>query len=250
MTDPIEREDTDEVPLTERPERLEQPASPDAPDAHDPADAVVAPTDIETTVNMTGDLDSTVNLTGGTVVIPERDDATVTSEVTRAHLKGLLEALVFASDKPMKTGRARESGDRAGEASEGAARGAEGPSTRRAGCSSTRWRADGSSARTRVRAVRPRLDEAAPGEAHARADRDARDPRLPPADHPPRGRRHPRGRLRTGAEAPARTRPGSHPRQEGRAGAADACTARRRSFSSSSGSSRSAICRPCASSRS
>jgi segregation and condensation protein B len=61
----------------------------------------VAVSDVETTVNLTGDA-----LAG----LPARDDAgeandvrTVDAGVTRAHLKGLLEALVFASDRPIKS---------------------------------------------------------------------------------------------------------------------------------------------------
>jgi segregation and condensation protein B len=66
--------------------------------------------DPEATLNLTGqdlsasDIDSTVNLTGEDVPMPVRDDAAVANEVTRGHLKGLLEALVFASDKPIKSG--------------------------------------------------------------------------------------------------------------------------------------------------
>ena len=42
--------------------------------------------------------------------MPEtRDDAAVATEVTRGHLKGLLEALVFASDKPIKAGELAKS---------------------------------------------------------------------------------------------------------------------------------------------
>ena len=65
--------------------------------------------DPEATLNLTGedlrasDIDSTVNLTGEDVPVPVRDDAAVANEVTRGHLKGLLEALVFASDKPIKS---------------------------------------------------------------------------------------------------------------------------------------------------
>jgi segregation and condensation protein B len=90
----------EDAPLTERP----HPA-----DASDPTSAGMAAMDPEATVNLTGDFDATVNLTGGTVVIPERDDAAVTNEVTRGHLKGLLEALVFASDKPIKAGELAKS---------------------------------------------------------------------------------------------------------------------------------------------
>ena len=61
----------------------------------------------------------TVNLTGDLLDAPTRDDAAPTAsddaedaaagveearELTRAHLRGLLEALVFASDKPVKSG--------------------------------------------------------------------------------------------------------------------------------------------------
>jgi segregation and condensation protein B len=119
VTDPIEHEDdpekpprgdtdhgapssaVDEVPLTERPDRM---AEEHHPTDEDPTSEGIPEMDVETTVNMTGDLDATVNLTGGTVILNERDDATVASEVTRGHLKGLLEALVFASDKPIKAG--------------------------------------------------------------------------------------------------------------------------------------------------
>jgi segregation and condensation protein B len=123
VTDPIEHEDdpeksprgdtdhgappspVDEVPQTERPDRMAEPHSAD----EDPTSEGIPQMDVETTVNMTGDLDATVNLTGGTVVLNERDDATVASEVTRGHLKGLLEALVFASDKPIKAGELAKS---------------------------------------------------------------------------------------------------------------------------------------------
>jgi len=52
----------------------------------------------------------TVNLGGGELPFPERDDVAEDEaagveqarELSRAHLRGLLEALVFASDKPMK----------------------------------------------------------------------------------------------------------------------------------------------------
>src|SRR6202041_3871232 len=71
-------------------------------DASDPTGAGMSAVDPEETVNLTGDFDATVNLTGGTVLFPDRDDAAVANEVTRGHLKGLLEALVFASDKPIK----------------------------------------------------------------------------------------------------------------------------------------------------
>jgi segregation and condensation protein B len=63
--------------------------------------------DPEATVNLTGmdlDSDTTVNLKGEGAPAPERDDAVVASEVARGHLKGLVEALVFASDKPIKAG--------------------------------------------------------------------------------------------------------------------------------------------------
>ena len=58
----------------------------------------------EMAVNLTGDFDATVNLTGTAGLGSARDDAAVANEVTRGHLKGLLEALVFASDKPIKAG--------------------------------------------------------------------------------------------------------------------------------------------------
>jgi segregation and condensation protein B len=78
--------------------------------------------DPEMTVNLTGlDIDQTVNLTGGPAMParedvpveeagrdegdePARDDAAVAIDVARTHLKGLLEALIFASDKPIKAG--------------------------------------------------------------------------------------------------------------------------------------------------
>jgi segregation and condensation protein B len=109
VTDPSEREDTDhgkkaaaadEAPLTDRPpEGHEEPHPADAPD---PTGASIV--DPEATVNLTGDLDATVNLKGTPPNGHERDDEAVASEVTRNHLKGLLEALVFASDKPIKAG--------------------------------------------------------------------------------------------------------------------------------------------------
>jgi segregation and condensation protein B len=86
-----------EGPSTERPPESEQTAQ-------------GTRLDPEATLNLTGadlsasDIDSTVNLTGEDVPVPVRDDAAVASEVTRGHLKGLLEALVFASDKPIKSG--------------------------------------------------------------------------------------------------------------------------------------------------
>jgi segregation and condensation protein B len=43
------------------------------------------------------DLEATVNLTGETLPVPPRD-----ATLARSHLKGLLEALVFASDHPQK----------------------------------------------------------------------------------------------------------------------------------------------------
>jgi segregation and condensation protein B len=112
--DPIEREDTDhgvaphsgeDAPLTERPSA--SPA-PHPADANEPTGAGTS-LDPEATLNLTGDFDATVNLTGGTVAMPGRDDAAVTNEVTRGHLKGLLEALVFASDKPIKAGELAKS---------------------------------------------------------------------------------------------------------------------------------------------
>ena len=112
MTDPIEREDTDhgvaphsveEEPLTERPGEMNLP-HPGA-EAASPIGGGASRLDPEMTVNMTGDLDATVNLVGDTMHIPGRDDAedaAVANEVTRGHLKGLLEALIFASDRPIK----------------------------------------------------------------------------------------------------------------------------------------------------
>ena len=83
-------------------------------------------TDAEVTVNLTGDVteppdpEMTVNLTGELFDFPLRDDLEPAdgddagdsdaptpmdaSGVARAHLKGLIEALVFASDSPVKTG--------------------------------------------------------------------------------------------------------------------------------------------------
>jgi len=59
------------------------------------------------------DLETTLNLTGDGLDIPLRDDARdaqpdaeeagpSTGEISREHLKGLLEALIFASDKPIR----------------------------------------------------------------------------------------------------------------------------------------------------
>src|SRR6202034_2452827 len=64
--------------------------------------------DPEATVNLTGDFDATVNLTGPVVAMPARDEGAA-NEVTRGHLKGLLEALIFASDKPIKAGELAKS---------------------------------------------------------------------------------------------------------------------------------------------
>ena len=81
------------------------------------------PPDDEITLNLTGDIDATVNLSGGEVLLRERDDAALpptphdeeaaaapgepaeadkAGEVARTHLKGLLEALIFATDTPIK----------------------------------------------------------------------------------------------------------------------------------------------------
>ena len=97
---PLQRDDTDhgvdvEAPMTERPDK----EGSDPQELTSPGRQI----DPEATVNLTGDLDATVNMTGGELAVQERDDAAVTSEVTRGHLKGLLEALVFASDRPIKT---------------------------------------------------------------------------------------------------------------------------------------------------
>ncbi len=74
-------------------------------DENDPTAIEMETVDPEATVNLTGDFDATVNLTGDPALpASERDDAAVANEVTRGHLKGLLEALIFASDKPIKVG--------------------------------------------------------------------------------------------------------------------------------------------------
>jgi segregation and condensation protein B len=94
-------DDADAHSTTDRPEvTADEPHPADGPDSTG-AHAI----DPEATVNLTGDLDATVNLKGAGDEKPAaRDDETVASEVTRTHLKGLLEALVFASDKPIKAG--------------------------------------------------------------------------------------------------------------------------------------------------
>ena len=51
--------------------------------------------DLEATVNLTGD-DELLRQLAAQTLPKEKDD------VSRAHLKGLLEALVFASDRPIK----------------------------------------------------------------------------------------------------------------------------------------------------
>jgi segregation and condensation protein B len=138
VTDPIEREDTDhgvppgepdgstpESPAHEPLEATEAPEPTDengleegdvhhSPETERPPEeldrstdahlvAGVAAMDPEATVNLSsGDFDLTVNLKGDSAILPERDDVAVTNEVTRGHLKGLLEALIFASDKPIK----------------------------------------------------------------------------------------------------------------------------------------------------
>ncbi len=84
-------------------------AGSDADAAESSADAAESsesgfPPDPEATVNPTGDFDTTVNLAGSASLFPARDDAAIANEVTRGHLKGLLEALIFASDKPIKAG--------------------------------------------------------------------------------------------------------------------------------------------------
>lgn len=59
-----------------------------------------------TTGEAPGDLDATVNLTGDSPFLQQLQDRLdpplPTTDVTRSHLKGLLEALVFASDHPQK----------------------------------------------------------------------------------------------------------------------------------------------------
>jgi segregation and condensation protein B len=84
------------------PEAKEQPVAEEAPSD------VTLVTDLDATVNLTGDLDATVNLTGDSPFFELRDDRltqpSAASDVTRTHLKGLLEALVFASDHPQKAG--------------------------------------------------------------------------------------------------------------------------------------------------
>jgi segregation and condensation protein B len=130
-----------ETPSPDPDAELEVPLSPD-PSAFGPDDdfldrttpgmrtaeviEAVYRTDAEVTVNLTGDVieppdpEMTVNLTGELFDVPLRDDLepldgddTGDSDaptpmdatgVARAHLKGLIEALVFASDSPVKTG--------------------------------------------------------------------------------------------------------------------------------------------------
>ncbi len=87
-------DETGENRAVEAGDRTEHETS-DAPESERPLDP-------EATVNLTGDFDTTVNLTGDEIPGQERDDASVASDVTRGHLKGLLEALIFASDKPIK----------------------------------------------------------------------------------------------------------------------------------------------------
>jgi segregation and condensation protein B len=112
-TTPVERDETDpgvetEGPMTDRPEPVHPEEAPEETseeslDAEEHT-AQGRQIDPETTVNLTGDIDATVNLTGADLPMRERDDAAVASEVARGHLKGLVEALVFASDKPIKGG--------------------------------------------------------------------------------------------------------------------------------------------------
>ena len=89
----------------------------------------------------------------------------------------------------------------------------------------SRWsrsRAGGTCARTpTTSAWVSRLVAGQAAAADARDAGDAVDRRLPAADHAPRDRRHPRRRLRPGAEDAARSRPGPHDRQEGGGRAAD-----------------------------
>ncbi|HEY2518015.1 MAG TPA: SMC-Scp complex subunit ScpB [Polyangiaceae bacterium] len=136
---PDERPTTHEIRAAEPVEP--PPEEPEAAPEHarDPGDHVEEhvsgpptelPPDDEITLNLTGDIDATVNLSGGEVLLRDRDDSAIpppppqtpqanaeeeasagaekseddkAGEVARAHLKGLLEALIFASDKPIKT---------------------------------------------------------------------------------------------------------------------------------------------------
>ncbi len=59
--------------------------------------------DLETTVNLTGD-DELFRGLATQVLAEDRARTEKADDVTRSHLKGLLEALIFASDRPVKTG--------------------------------------------------------------------------------------------------------------------------------------------------
>jgi segregation and condensation protein B len=82
--------------------------------ASGPLDTVLPPEgwDDAPTVDLHGEEGPTVNLVGDQVALPIRDDEAEdraagvedARELTHTHLRGLLEALVFASDKPMKSG--------------------------------------------------------------------------------------------------------------------------------------------------
>ncbi len=69
-----------------------EPSEPDADAAT--AEASVAAEDLDATVNLTGDLSA--------IAPADTAEEARSSEVSRAHLRGLLEALVFASDGPQK----------------------------------------------------------------------------------------------------------------------------------------------------
>ncbi len=85
-------------------------------------------------------------------------------------------------------------------------------------------------------AVGPAADRGSSGPAVACAARDARDRRVPAADHTPRDRRHPRRRLVSDVASLARSRADPRARQARRGQAARSSTARRKSSSISSAS--------------
>ena len=198
----------------------------EAPHSEDEAIGEPAPDDddgledTETTVNLVGELplpgrdhldDPTARVAGEAL---EDVDSLI---VQRAHLRGLLEALIFASDTPIKPNElaklasapVKQVRELLGELRNEycAARRPPRRSRRRLGLPDERA----------VRAVHPRPHEAEARSPDAGAGRDARDHRLPSTDHAPRGRRCSRRRQRTGPQGPARARSRAHPRQARRA---------------------------------
>jgi segregation and condensation protein B len=91
---------TRESPATDPPEEASEPSLEGEPGEPTPARDSDSVIDLEATVNLTGDPEM--------FAAAMRDDRSVAEAkagaVSRAHLKGLLEALIFAGDKPLKTG--------------------------------------------------------------------------------------------------------------------------------------------------